>query len=401
MHASAAKTAEPVVCAPTVRLLEPKRFTLDGDDRLEGHITRLCSTALLGVQRIVPPRALRALWLGGGYGRGEGGVLRLPSGDWPYNDLEFYVCVRGNRFLNRRRFGPPLHDLAQAMTPAARVDVEFQIVSCAQLQHSGPSMFYYDLAAGHHQLAGREGLLDVRRHAAASLPLAEATRLLMNRGSGLVLARQKLRRHPLDAADADFIGRNIAKARLALGDAVLTVLGHYHWSCVERHRRLVALPEVQLLPWAQELLQHHAAGVEFKLHPIRSSPEAEGLRRDHARVVAFMGLVWLWVESRRLGRAFGSAREYVASTVNKWPESPAWRNRLLNAWLYGPAAGFSRSRGRHPRERVLNALAILLWDDQHAQTGVPVALHGSVRTSAPGNSLDPVASYVTSWERVR
>mgnify|MGYP006142135189 CR=1 FL=1 len=42
-------------------------------------------------------------------------------------------------------------------------------------------------------------------------------------GTGLLFARERLDRPHFTAADADFVGRNLAKARLALGDAVLAV----------------------------------------------------------------------------------------------------------------------------------------------------------------------------------
>ena len=357
--------------------------------------------ALRGVQRIVPGPRLQALWLGGGYGRGEGGVLRLPGGDWPYNDLEFYVCLRGNRFLNGRRFGPPLRALAEAMGPAAGLDIEFQIISLAQLRQSKPSMFYYDLVAGHRLLAGPERLLETcSRHSdPRHLPLAEATRLLLNRSTGLVFARQRLSRNPLRADDADFIARNIAKAQLALGDAVLTFFGSYHWSCLERHRRLLALPQSKATPWFQELRDHHAAGVEFKLHPRQSLPNAETLSRDYQRVASFTLPIWLWVESRRLGKEFRSAGEYVASPLDKWPETSAWRNRLLNAWVHGPAALFFRRSNRHPREQVLNALTMLLWDNEKLEMRLPAALQSGYST--PGPASDPLERYRTVWKQVR
>src|SRR6187549_85993 len=85
-----------------------KRFTLDGDNSLEARLVAICANVTQAVQQIVPSRKLEALLLGGGYGRGEGGVLKTPEGDQPYNDLEFYIFISGNRFLNRRRFGAAL-----------------------------------------------------------------------------------------------------------------------------------------------------------------------------------------------------------------------------------------------------------------------------------------------------
>ncbi|HTA30876.1 MAG TPA: hypothetical protein VK731_10335, partial [Candidatus Cybelea sp.] len=51
------------------------RFTLDGDDNMERHLARTCRACLAGVRQVVPENKLEALMLGGGYGRGEGGVL--------------------------------------------------------------------------------------------------------------------------------------------------------------------------------------------------------------------------------------------------------------------------------------------------------------------------------------
>jgi hypothetical protein len=391
------------------------RFTLDGDEALESEIARLCVAALHGVERIVSPYRLEALWLAGGYGRGEGGVLRLPGGDRPYNDLEFYVCLRGNEFLNRRRFGSRLRMLADRISRAAGLDVEFQIISFARLQHSPPSMFYYDLVAGHRQLYGAEHFLErCPRHAdPGCLSIAEGTRLLMNRGTGLVLAWQRLARNPLEAEDADFIGRNIAKARLALGDAVLTALGQFHWSCLERNRRLLALKSEEVPLPLEELRQHHSAGVAFKLHPKLSAPRAESLRREYERVVAFMLPVWLWIESRRLRTEFRSVRDYVTTAVDRWPERNAWRNRLLNAWIHGPVAFLSPRGGQHPRGRVLAALAMLLWDREDLEARLPSILKdglakGPTTESRIGNpcysvasSFDPVGRFRRIWERVR
>ena len=57
------------------------RFTIDGSEGLEQRIAGICEQVRVGIQRMIPPRKLHALVLAGGYGRGEGGVLRTDSGD--------------------------------------------------------------------------------------------------------------------------------------------------------------------------------------------------------------------------------------------------------------------------------------------------------------------------------
>ena len=104
-------------------------------------------------------------------------------------------------------------------------------------------MFYYDLVVGHRWLFGRGGEFEDCEHhrAAHRIPLDEATRLLMNRSSGLLFSKTLIEKNEFTSADADFVRRNISKAQLALGDVVLTAFGRYHSSCRERHRRLEKL----------------------------------------------------------------------------------------------------------------------------------------------------------------
>ncbi|HEX5222059.1 MAG TPA: hypothetical protein VFZ59_21025 [Verrucomicrobiae bacterium] len=381
---------------PTLpRLTTDKRFTLDGDDSLEARLAASCQAVARGVQQIVPERKLEALLLGGGYGRGEGGVLQTRDGDQPYNDLEFYVLISGNRFLNRRRFAPALNRLAHELTEFAGVEVEFHIISSAQLRNSQPSMFYYDLVVGHQQLCGNANALRGCNHHCdpTRLPPIEATRLLMNRGTGLLLAREKLSGEVITSDDRDFIWRNIAKAQLALGDAILTVCGQYHWSCRERNARLSALDQsVARQPWFDLVCCNHDSGLKFKLHPHRSDASAAELSQRHQSVVDLMQEVWLWIESQRLQTAFHSARHYATSALNKCPETNPWRNRLLNTRLFGPAILWSPSSRRHPRERVFNALSLLLWYEADSAD----ILSGLLRSDS-----NFVEAYKTIWQRVR
>src|SRR5580692_3959935 len=61
------------------------RFTIDGSQELEERLERICGQVKRRAADIVPRPKLEAIVLGGGYGRGEGGVLRTEGGDQPYN----------------------------------------------------------------------------------------------------------------------------------------------------------------------------------------------------------------------------------------------------------------------------------------------------------------------------
>lgn len=383
------------------------RFTLDGSDALEARLGALGDRVRAGVQEQVPASRLEAILLGGGYGRGEGGVLRTSGGDLPYNDFESFVLVRGNPVLAERRYREPLHALGEGLSPDAGLDVEFKVLTRERLRQSPTTMFYYDLVMGHRFLLGNDSVLAGCDHHrdASRIPLHEATRLLMNRCSGLLFSLARLRREPFEPADADFVGRNLAKAQLAFGDVVLTAAGRYHWSCRERNARLrtLAAEPAGLLSgpdrWAhgEELIAHHDAGVRFKLHPRRSTATREQLASEHHSLVALGQRLWLRLESRRLETSFATPEDYAGSPIHKCPETASFRNRLINLRSFGIATALRHGGARHPRERLLHSLPRLLWsskDNSLTLTRVQRDLR------APGADFAGlVAAYGALWGR--
>ncbi len=382
-----------------------KRFTLDGSDALESHLTRICEQVRDSVLSLIPGQTLEGLVLGGGYGRGEGGVFKTTDGDKPYNDLEFYIFVRGNRLVASRKYRRGLHAIAEGLSPWAGLHLEFKIESVRRLRRSPPSMFSYDLVSGHRVIEGAPDLFAGCEHhlAAEQIPLSEATRLLFNRCSGLLFAQERIRSHPLDKRHSDFVGRNIAKARLALGDAVLAAFGQYHWSCRERYRRLLKLPETPTFSFVNQppdfdnIRAHHAFGVAFKLRPQAFTETPSEFEPEHNEISLLARNLWLWLESRRLNRSFTSPREYASHGILKCPDSAGWRNYLLNLRTFGLPVLSNPMVGRYPRERLLNSLALLLWHQDGPDEFVTVRLLQKQLLTDASEWPEFVAAYKRFW----
>jgi hypothetical protein len=340
------------------------RFTIDGTQGLEAYLRRICETVRREVSAIVPKKKLAAIVLGGGYGRGEGGVLETEAGEEPYNDLEFYVFLNGNRLWHDHQFGKALHCLGHRLSSDAGLSIEFKI-DCADRWRSGPvSMFSYDLVSGHRVVSGDEAVFFgcEHHHDGDAIPLAEASRLLFNRCAGLLLVREILRKTVPTDEDADFAVRNAAKVQLALGDVVLTVFGKYHWSVLERERRLAEFIPVEAPGWLSEVRSQYAQGVAFKLHPQRATKLEATFESEYLRLVDLAREVWLWLESRRLNEKFLTACDYALGAMDKWPGTAAWRNFCLTVKTFGPKAAVASYSRRYPRARLFNALTLLLWN---------------------------------------
>jgi hypothetical protein len=370
------------------------RFTIDGSDDLEARLDHLCGEAARRVSKAIPTGVLHALVLGGGYGRGEGGVLETETGHQPYNDLEFFVLLRGFDILNRRRFGGAVHAIAEDLSREAGIEVEFKLLGLRKLQQAPVSMFYYDLISGHRVVHGSEAWINHCDHhrAAHRIPLHEATRLLMNRCSGLLFSQERLERDDFGPAEADFVGRNLAKAKLAFGDAVLAMRGQYHWSCRERHKRLKKLDAEGGLQNFSSLLPLHEQGVAFKLHPVRTARAREDLRHELDFLKELGRDLWLHLESKRLGQPFSSVPSYCWAPHPLCPETKPLRNRLVDVRTFG-LAGISSDR--YPRERLLRSFPMLLWPEEGLRE--PFALP---REQLRGNGTtlrEMVRSYESLW----
>ncbi|HEY5078757.1 MAG TPA: hypothetical protein VII43_02875, partial [Opitutaceae bacterium] len=171
--------------------------------------------------------------------------------------------------------------------------------------------------------------------------------------------------------------------------------------CMERQRRLLALAGVKRSALMDEALRLHSLGVEFKLHPESGGISREALLETHGEVTAFALKCWLWLEARRLHCTFPSARAYVDSSCDKCPGSSQFLNVLLNLRVDGFRPRIRPAPWRHPRERILRSLALLLWNPEAMRDPVQ---QGRIGAELNARDTEPdawVDAYRVLWSRVR
>ena len=207
--------------------------------------------------------------LGGGYGRGEGGVRHTPQGDRPYNDLDFFVFSDGAGRRERRAIEAALKTLSERWEKKLGIAVDFSPVkNLDSLSGVGATLMFQELRRGWKPVWGDAGFARyIPEREAAKLPITEAVRLLLNRGMGLILAGNELKK----GGDPDFIMRNLHKSVLGGGDALLIASGNYRWHGAERVealRRYAA--ENVLIPGFAE---RYAEAFRYKTEPDPRLPE--------------------------------------------------------------------------------------------------------------------------------
>lgn len=352
--------------------------------QLEAHFARVraCGEQLRA-------HGAEAVILGGGYGRGEGGVRLNPrTGQYQlFNDLDYFLFCKSPSDAGLQGW---IHTFSRQESEALGIDVEFKALRKTDASAPNSTMMFYDLLMAHHVIWGPADYLedyadglDARR-----LPAIEATRLLWNRGSGLYFA---LCDHACEGP-REVIWRNLQKARLSLADAWLCLKGLHHPLVRVRHERL---HQQRDYPLGREFLQWHFEAASFKERPT-PAPPLEGLTEGLEKVRQAWGEMWLMAEEKRLGCPIDSLAAYAALARPLFPGCPTWRNLLLALRDRLRRGGMLKPVSDYPRGALMRSLALLLSADKALIQRV--ARHLPDAEGAPGKLTSWRASYERWWQ---
>ena len=300
-------------------------FFVDENIQLEGQLRAHFAAVVESLTDSLKEK-IHCIALGGGYGRGEGGIFTDASGEKKlYNDLDYFL------FCDTPTDAALLDWIAQTESTWSEklsLDVEFKALPKSFLEECSTSMMAYDLVAGHHVVYGPDDY--VRAYISKLVPenfeAIEATRLLWNRGSGLYFARCRIKQD----IETAYVYRNHQKLKLALGDACLCLHGKYTGSVIERAARFKELaPATELECVWDQLSLHYTQAVEFKLRPWGGAFSNEELAEENAMLTRLWAQVFLYVESERLDIPFNSLENYATYAGKIGNDVPWWKPPML------------------------------------------------------------------------
>lgn len=298
---------------------------------------------------------LVALVLGGGYGRGEGGVVIVDGVEQPYNDLDFFLVVRRKGAVRKEA----LSNISRKYEAEVPVRLDFsRPLTIYDIRHWPHMLTWCDVAHGHIVLTGPPNI--IRANAPPlpedSLPPSEATRMLMVRGGGLLWAMRVVRGIE-PPPDPDFVRRNYYKCALGMGDALLVL--HHRFSCQYQGRDIRLRQLAQEIPAvaALRLEELYNTALKFKFRP----DEVSSRLIDDAALQTLAqrwGEVFLYVENTRFGRTWPSLTEYVRWPGLREPQQHDSLRKLLRNIIRNAQNG--TLSWRYPRESIYRRLPGLL-----------------------------------------
>ena len=341
------------------------RYTLDGATAVEKRIARDQRLIAKGVKKMLGDR-LHAVILMGGYGRGEGGYCMVDEKPQPYNDYDYFVVVRGMNPKAVQQLSPALQNLAKTLEKLVGIEVDFAVLRFEALKQSEYSLMNAEMLWGHRVICGDEQVLDAMPAMPFStLPQGEFARLMLNRGSLLLMNKLALNsRELIKTASYEKFIKYLFKAVLACGDAVLAAQGMYHPSYPEKIKRLEAIDFMGM----ESLKQNYQHAYETKFHAdyrIHLQADLDSWQNEVA-------VIWLscfsMLESTRLNRKVQDWKSYCDPRVDKGQDRRWLRNLAITYRDYGFSQLMTQPvrACRYPRERLIAALPILLQSDKES-----------------------------------
>lgn len=371
-----------------------QRYSASGSSAFEESLSRMLSGIKAAFEQKIPQSLISALVLGGGYGRGEGGVLAQNETEKPYNDLDFFVFTKDINPLQKRSLMNALQILHEELSEQYGIDVDFSVPQRAsKLPHMKISQMYFDLRNGHRVVQGNPRILAALPNwTKAELPLTEALRLLLNRAMGLYFAQEKLAAE--DAAhELDFINRNIHKAFQAIAEAILIAESNYD-SSVSVRAELIRNTDISSYCASSSLLPEMLKAMEFKLKPHIPEFSFEVLQNRLELAIRSLQEVYYALWTKELNTPihdYDSLAGALESSTNRF----SVKNFLLNARDFRLRRFSVAAYGRYPRYRLYLALPYFLFQQSSGSVDIT-----DILGCGPNTEFEQLkASFIKLWQR--
>ena len=375
------------------------KYTVYGDDAFDRKIDSLLEIVTGRVLDTVGRKNLAALVLGGGYGRGEGGVLLNSNGEMSlYNDFDLFVITNDISRLRQRRIKRALLALSPELSRTAGIDVDFSPAkNISDLKSSEFTMMWQELKRGHIVVYGPDNILDqLPAFDLNNMPHEELAKLMLNRATGLLLAGQRLGKSHLEDDDIDFTARNIWKAVMACGDSYLAMHHTYSYSYKRRSELFDAYKDV---PEISDFYPWYKASIEFKLKPVMPAGDELPAMLNQAR--KFFARFYLYVFNVCLGTE-GMSFAQIQKAFYQHPPFARndtirhmLKNFIINMLEVGPAEFNMDLFFKYPRTRLFIVLPAILFDNEAIRDYI--LLLPGISISGSGDEI--LKSYLKLWNR--
>jgi len=293
-------------------------FTVLNDTRVNQKILSDLEIIKNGVISILDKFVI-SIYLVGGFGRAEGGVIIQNNKISIVNDYDLMVVVNNFRYV-KKEYEEKLSKLADNLAKQLDIkQIDLQLSNRLRLLIPKNTVDRYEKKNGNYLVYGK----DVAINHFGRIPLAEGTRYLYNRGNGLllnyiILAEKRFNENNFFSQE---IIINNMKAKLALGDSVLIANGKYHFSYLKRDKVIKSVKN-SIVESLDDIIDYYKKALEFKLFP-----KAKDFKMKRFELDDYFEFLELYIsfirsyEEYRIKNEKFSIIDYIKKKSNKYDEA--------------------------------------------------------------------------------
>ena len=262
---------------------------------------------------------VHSILLCGGFGRGEGSVVKKNNYIHIVNDYDFTIVLNAKNRPHYAMLYKKFHAVLEAIAVQLASELEIKQIDLGlkPLYYFSNEKFLrienYEVKKGHILIVGDEDPTEkMPNWRAEEIPLFEGTWLFRNRGLGMLIAALYfLNKEGIPEDKKENFVVECTKAQLAMGDSILLLKGSYHHLYNERLKRAADI-DIEDIPEGIEILAGYTEALRHKLRPDFNKFYQRDLREWWFTITRQMDIFYRYFEQKRLNTRFDDWDDYTS-----------------------------------------------------------------------------------------
>lgn len=373
------------------------KYTVYGSEKIDTKIDKDLKTISSAVQSEFDSGEITALILGGGYGRGEGGVFLEKGQEQLFNDYDLFVVIPNCSRKKRNKIFDRLQKVSHELEQVISIEVDFSVPLRENEICDLPFyLIWYELKNGYHVFYEDDQILvQMPDYEGSKIPIMEGLKLLLNRAAGLLLARRRIEhRSELNCDDREFIFRNIQKAIQAAGDTYLMTKNNYHFSYQKRQKLLTKYGDDEIIDQNGFIDLYHKS-IQYKLKPFSIESSRSQLKKLLEQIFPIYEQFYLRAFAEYFGNPIMDWQKYL-ELISGHSTNDSFKDRLKNLYLNFKIDGLRNPvwkwYTRYPRFHLFYAVPFVIFSFQKNNGNLETVLPSNIETNSE-------KAFIQLWQR--
>ncbi len=373
------------------------KYTVYGSEKIDRKIDKDLKTISSAVQSEFDNSEITALILGGGYGRGEGGVFLEKGQEQLFNDYDLFVIISNCSRKKRNKIFQRLQKVSHELEQVISIEVDFSVPLRENEICDLPFyLIWYELKNGYQIFYGDEQILvQMPDYEGSEIPIMEGLKLLLNRAAGLLLAQRRIEhRSQLNCDDREFVFRNIQKAIQAAGDAYLMTKNNYHYSYQNRQKLLTKYSEDEIID-KNDFIELYHKSIQYKLKPFSIENSMSQLKELLDKIFPVYEQFYLKAFAEYFGSQKLDWQEYL-ELISSHSTNDSFKDRLKNIYLNLRIDGLRNPAwkwyARYPRYRLFFAVPFVIFSALEKNSNLDPVLPSNIEVNSE-------KAFLQLWQR--